>query len=146
MRTRIALVLTTAAVLGMIALVNGAPNPTAVAQDPGGDSVWESPQNLQVLPKDITPQELRGYMVGAAQGLGVRCWFCHVGEEGQDLETFDFVSDEKKHKQVGREMFKMTLNINANTMAEVAKIEGEKEGARVRCVTCHRGEATPKFE
>lgn len=146
MRTRIALVFTALAVLVLVALVDGTPSPTAEAQTSEGPPIWDSPKNLQVLPKDIDPQMLRGYMVGAAQGLGVRCWFCHIGEEGQDLSTFDFVSDEKKHKQVAREMFRMTLEINAATMAKVAELEGDEEAAVVRCVTCHRGKATPTLE
>lgn len=146
MPTRIALVLTVLTVLVLVALVDGTPSPTAEAQTSEGPPIWDSPKNLQVLPEDISSQELRGYMVGAAQGLGVRCWFCHIGEEGQDLTTFDFVSDEKKHKQVAREMFRMMLNINAETMAKVAEIEGDEEAARVRCVTCHRGKTTPTLE
>src|SRR5215471_7298627 len=35
------------------------------------------PTNLQVLPKDIAPQDLMKMMVGFLQALGVRCNFCH---------------------------------------------------------------------
>lgn len=120
-------------------------NPVPAAAQEGRD-IWSDPQNLQVLPKDIDPQMLRGLMVGAAQGLGVRCWACHVGEEGQPLPEFDFQSDEKKMKKIAREMFKMTLRINQETMPAVAALEGEEEAGRVRCVTCHRGEVKPKLD
>ena len=51
--------------------------------------------NLQVLPPTTTPADLMAIMKGAAQGLGVRCQHCHIGEEGQPLAQFDFVSDQK---------------------------------------------------
>lgn len=121
--------------------------PGAVAQgDAPQRNFWEERKNLQVLPKDIPANELRGLMIGAAQGLGVRCWFCHIGEEGQDLATFDFSTDEKKHKAIAREMFKMVMGINEGYMGKVAELDGKEEATQVRCVTCHRGEAEPKFE
>jgi hypothetical protein len=118
-------------------------DPAARAQE--GPNPFANPQNLKVLPKDISPEALRAAMVGAAKGLGVRCWFCHVGEEGQDLSTFDFVSDEKPHKAEARLMFQMVMDINANTIPKVAALAGEKDGdaQRVRCVTCHAGKQKP---
>jgi hypothetical protein len=132
--------------LGVLALVFGSLEPIAAQGQGKGPDVFGSPKNLQVLPKDIDSQTLRGYMVGAAQGLGVRCWACHVGEEGQDLSTFDFVSDEKPMKLVAREMFKMTLQINQTQMPAVAKLLNQAEPERVRCVTCHRGASKPTYE
>jgi hypothetical protein len=129
--------------IGIGCLLFLAPVQNANAED--GGSIWENKTNLQVLPSDISPQELRGYMVGAASGLGVRCWACHIGEEGQDLSTFDFASDDKTMKKLAREMFRMTLDINASTMQTMAKIEGHEEAGNVRCVTCHRGEVKPKL-
>lgn len=116
------------------------------AQAQSGGDIWSNPQNLQVLPSDISSQELRALMVGAATGLGIRCWGCHVGTEEQDLSEFDFVSDEKEMKQLARVMFQMTMDINAGPMAKVAEIEGEEESPRVRCATCHRGEVKPKLD
>ena len=117
-----------------------------IAAQGQGPDVFASPKNLQVLPKDLDSQTLRGLMVGAAQGLGVRCWACHIGEEGQDLATFDFASDEKPMKLVAREMFRMTMQINETVMPAVAKLQKDAEAERVRCVTCHRGEVKPTFE
>jgi len=116
------------------------------AQDQPAKNIWANPQNLKVLPKDITPEQLRRTMVGAATGLGIRCWGCHVGTEEQDLTEFDFVSDEKKMKALARVMFQMTMDINQNHLPKIAAIEGEEHASPVRCVTCHRGEVKPKIE
>jgi hypothetical protein len=115
----------------------------------GGGNIFENPQNLKVLPQDISPEALRETMKSAAVGLGVRCWFCHVGEEGQDLATFDFVSDEKAHKEMSRVMFQMVMDINGTYMPKIAELEGEGETedvAKVRCVTCHAGKPYPGAE
>ena len=41
--------------------------------------------NLEVLDPDIEQGELLGYMRDFSQHLGVRCQYCHVGEDGQPL-------------------------------------------------------------
>ncbi len=69
--------------------------------------------NLQVLPEDIAPRALINTMRGFALGLGVRCHFCHVGEEGTPLPEFDFAADEKPTKRKAREMLRMARAINA---------------------------------
>lgn len=141
-RVRLASILSAAA-LSIVVLSTAISTPTASADEER--NFWEERKNLQVLPKDIPAADLRGIMIGAAQGLGVRCWFCHVGEEGQDLATFDFASDDKGYKAIAREMIKMTMDINQGHMPKVAEITGH-ETPQVRCVTCHRGEAEPKIE
>ena len=50
----------------------------------------DHPENLQVLPKDTNSEQLRKTMGMFVRGLGVRCAFCHVGEEGKPLSTYDF--------------------------------------------------------
>src|SRR5436190_24344993 len=72
----------------------------------------EQYKNLQVLPKDISKEQLFPIMKGFAQGLGVRCVHCHVGEEGKPLSTLDFASDAKKEKLVARKMLTMVHRIN----------------------------------
>ena len=58
--------------------------------------------NVQVLSKDMSRREVMNFMRGVALGLGVRCEYCHIGEPGQPLRTFDFVSDEKPTKLKAR--------------------------------------------
>ena len=98
--------------------------------------------NLKVLPEDISRRELVGVMRGFATGLGVRCQHCHVGEEGQPLSEFDFVSDTKPGKRMARLMLKMVNNINND---HLSAIPGRSEdGLKVECSTCHRGVSRPE--
>jgi hypothetical protein len=98
------------------------------------------PKNLQVLPKDLTRQQVVQIMRGFTRGLGVRCPFCHVGEEGADLSTFDFTSDEKPTKKTARVMLKMITDVNSQLANVGEKPAGEP---RVTCYTCHRGTNKP---
>ena len=106
----------------------------------GGRGPQPAPKNLQVLPKDTTRQQINGIMRGFTRGLGVRCPYCHVGEEGADLSTFDFASDEKPTKKTARVMLQNLIDTNAKFASIGDKPAGEP---RVSCWTCHRGEAKP---
>lgn len=112
----------------------------APGQPPGGRGPQPPPKNLQVLPKDMTRQQVVGIMRGFTRGLGVRCPFCHVGEEGADLSTFDFASDEKPTKKTARLMIKLLEDTNTKLAAVGEKPASEP---RVSCYTCHRGEKKP---
>jgi len=98
--------------------------------------------NLKVLPGDISKDELVNVMRSFASGLGVRCNFCHVGEEGKPLSTYNFVSDEKDNKKKARIMMKMVHDINTEYLSELS--EFSKDIIRVECVTCHRGTMEPE--
>ncbi len=106
-------------------------------------NIFADPQNLQVLPADISPGELSQIMRDNALGLGVRCQYCHVGEEGQPLSEFDFAADAKETKAIARQMFQMVADINARTSAIATKME--RPATAVRCVTCHRGQSRPQL-
>lgn len=115
----------------------------ATAQQAQKD-VFADPQNLKVLPEDISSQELGDTMKGFAMGLGVRCETCHVGEPNTPLETFDFASDEKAMKRKARVMIAMVREINTAHVARLDEIEAAQR-VEVRCVTCHRGRPQPKL-
>jgi tetratricopeptide (TPR) repeat protein len=84
--------------------------------------------------------EVVGAMRNVAFGLGVRCQFCHVGEESMPLERFDFASDEKRTKLVARQMMRMVQEINRR----LDTIPGRTSaGLQVSCATCHRGVSRP---
>jgi len=100
----------------------------------------ERAKNLKVLPKDTPREKLQATMVGFTRSLGVRCPFCHVGQEGQPLTSFDFVSDEKPTKNVARGMMKMVQDINKDL--HKMKIP-ETNRVEVQCITCHRGRPRP---
>lgn len=115
----------------------------------------DKPENLKVLPKTTSAKELRGTMVGFVTALGVRCNFCHVGEDGKPLSTFDFKSDEKEEKQTARIMMKMAHAINSQFLAQITGDDDDDEHGEgehgeedhdhlaVSCVTCHQGQSRP---
>jgi tetratricopeptide (TPR) repeat protein len=96
--------------------------------------------NLQVLPEEIARGELVGLMRSFTFATGLRCSSCHVGEEGQPLESYDFASDDKASKRKAREMIRMVQAINDTYLAAVP----DRTGIRVRCVTCHHGVRRPE--
>ncbi len=105
---------------------------------------WEWPdssKNLTVLPKTTTGKELQRAMFSFTSGLGVRCIYCHVGEEGKDFSGYDFVSDAKPEKNEARTMLQMVNNINNVYLAEL-HVESTSP-LRVSCMTCHHGNAVP---
>jgi len=105
---------------------------------------WEwpdNPKNLTVLPKTTTGRELQRTMFSFTSSLGVRCTFCHVGEEGKDFSQYDFVSDAKPEKNEARTMIRMVSNINDVYLAELHV--DSTSSLRVSCMTCHHGNAVP---
>jgi hypothetical protein len=89
---------------------------------------------LKVLPADIPRPQLIATMKVFAQSLGVRCTFCHVGEEGH----MDFASDAKKEKLIARKMLTMVRQINEQNFGVT-----DMSKAKVTCFTCHRGSEHP---
>lgn len=126
--------------LGLIAagLVVGASAATD-AQSPFPPTTFV---NLQIFPKDAKPDVVITAMKNFTRALGVRCQFCHVGEEGLPLEKFDFPSDTKPEKQTARMMIRMTGEINAQITK--AMPDAPAKGYQVTCDTCHRGAAHPQ--
>jgi len=118
----------------------------AVAQDLPPPSAALQPafavppfKNLKVFPKDISRADLLFNMKFFSQSLGVRCTFCHVGEEGKPLSTFDFASDAKPKKLTARKMLAMAHRINSENFDDA-----EDPGRlKVTCYTCHRGSTKP---
>jgi hypothetical protein len=68
--------------------------------------------NLLVFPADTPSDVLMAAMKNFTRALGVRCPFCHVGEEGMPLEKFDFAADTKPPKGTARAMMRLTAEIN----------------------------------
>src|SRR5688572_4464394 len=97
--------------------------------------------NVQIFSRTTPVAEVTAAMRSFAVGLGVRCQFCHVGEEGMPLERFDFASDEKRTKLVARQMMRMVQEINRR----LDTIPGRSTATalEVSCATCHRGVSKP---
>jgi len=124
------------AAVAALALFSG----TAPAQ---GRFPPDSFTNLKFFPKTIESRTLIATMRGFTAALGVRCSYCHVGEEGQPLTTYNFASDDKRSKRVARVMLDMMHHINDEHLAEVP--ERPTPRLEVRCETCHRGLARPRL-
>lgn len=98
--------------------------------------------NVKVIPKLMPMRDVIGMMRSFATNLGVRCSYCHVGEESAPLTTYDFASDEKRTKQVARVMLQMVNAINGQHLTNVPG--RSSPGLTVTCETCHRGVARPE--
>jgi len=117
----------------------------AHAQGPGKFPP-DSLVNTQVIPHSTPVIDVIGIMRNFTSYLGVRCQFCHVGEEGLPLDKFDFVKDEKRTKLVARQMMRMLEEINhrVDTLPGHELHPHDAAAAPlVTCGTCHRGVSRP---
>ena len=104
--------------------------PTTAA---GGSSVGNPAQmaeavfkNIQML-KSVPADQLISTMRFISASLGVQCSYCHVQDH--------LDKDDKKPKQIARDMMRMMLAIDKNSFA------GNRE---VTCYSCHRGSPKPE--
>lgn len=114
----------------------------ALAAQAQGHFPPDSLINVKVIPKNAPVMQVVGMMRNFAGALGVRCPYCHVGQEGQPLASFDFAKDEKRTKLTARQMMRMVEEINRrlDTLPEHAQMTSHVE---VTCQTCHRGVSRP---
>lgn len=103
------------------AQVNAAAKVAPVASKPAEEAY----KNIQVL-KGTPADQVLPAMQFMSASLGVECEFCHVEH------AFD--KDDKKEKQVAREMIRMTNAINSD------HFKGKRE---VTCNSCHHGVGHP---
>jgi photosynthetic reaction center cytochrome c subunit len=114
--------------------------PAVLPAQPPGRFPPDSLVNTKVIPHNTPVIQVIGMMRNFAGDLGVRCQFCHVGEEGLPLERFDFAKDEKRTKLVARQMMQMVQEINRR----IDTLPGKTApGLQVTCGTCHRGTSRP---
>src|SRR5437762_5620931 len=116
--------------------------PAVVLAQAPGHFPPDSLINVKVIPKSTPVMQVVGMMRNFTGALGVRCPFCHVGQEGQPLGQFDFAKDEKRTKLTARQMMRMVEEINRrlDTLPEHEKMTSHVE---VTCNTCHRGVSRP---
>lgn len=94
--------------------------------------------NLQVLPKNISKNDLQATMRGFAFALNVRCSYCHAQKADT---TMDFPSDDKDTKKTARLMLQMLAAINRDYVSKI----GKPSPVQVECSTCHRGLTQPRL-
>jgi len=93
--------------------------------------------NLQVLPKDISKDDLMQTMRNFSFATGLRCEGCHVQAPDKKI---NFPADDKPQKKTAREMMKMVKAINTDYIAKL----GKPEITEVKCATCHHGVNEPR--
>ncbi|QEC69661.1 c-type cytochrome [Panacibacter ginsenosidivorans] len=106
------------------------------------DKPQEGYKNLQVLPKDISHEDLDKVMHGFNDALGVKCMYCHVHEGDDFRQGWKFDSDDKPEKGIARHMLRMTMGINSTYFNFENSTRTDTIHA-VTCITCHRGIAHP---
>lgn len=98
------------------------------------------PTNLQVLPKEISAQDLIATMHEYEHALGVECSFCHA--QNPQTHRLDFASDANPHKSTARTMIRMVNEINTKYLA-TADGDAPADARQATCGTCHRGNKMP---
>jgi hypothetical protein len=98
-------------------------------------------KNLQILPKDITKQQMDSVMHHFNEALSVRCNFCHVRNDSTN--KMDFASDDKPHKNKAREMMRLTNKINDDYFDVTGDQRTITTQLMVTCYTCHHGSTDP---
>jgi hypothetical protein len=114
--------------------------PGSLAAQAPGKFPPDSLVNTQVIPHRTDVIQVIGMMRNFTSALGVRCQFCHVGEEGLPLEKFDFINDQKRTKLVARQMMRMVEEINRRLDTIPAR---QTAPVQATCATCHHGVSRP---
>ena len=94
------------------ALVSSGPAPAAKppASPQAPAKTLPKPMNLKALPKNTSREEVNRLMFQYVGDLGVKCEFCHQGND--DPGKIDYASDENPTKEIARYMMSMTADIN----------------------------------
>jgi hypothetical protein len=129
----------TAGLVGVMTLGIAASSPEKPQQGPPPGY-----QNLKVLPKKLTHEQLGKIMGDWAGSLGVHCNFCHVHND--QTNKMDFASDAKPEKEMARHMFTMTAKINKKFFKAEKDSLGMVMESSVACVTCHHGTPHPEIK
>jgi len=126
--------------------------PTLQAQTPAPDAATPqqsrphpprpNPTNLQVLPKDLTGDQVIAIMHKFEDQLGVDCDYCHAKNTAHKpgVGHLDFPSDDNPMKDRARIMIHMADDINQRFLTQ---LKTPPAGQQVSCGTCHRGNAKP---
>jgi hypothetical protein len=88
-------------------------------------------KNIKTL-KGVPAGRFLDAMEGFSHALGTNCKKCH--------DTENFASDDKKEKNIARDMVRMTQDINEKY---IKPMPGMDSGSHVGCFTCHHGQSNP---
>jgi hypothetical protein len=101
-------------------------------------------KNLKVLPKNISDKQLDAVMDNWSHSLGVRCNFCHARNE--ETKKMDWALDTKPEKEMARQMYRMTSDINKKYFKAGKDSLGMVMQLGVNCNMCHQGKAHPEVK
>lgn len=101
-------------------------------------------QNLKVLPKNTTKEQMDSVMKHFTQSLNVRCNFCHV-RLNDEQKNWDFASDDNEHKKIARDMMQMTNKLNKKYF-DIKNSKSLDSKLEVTCYTCHHGAVHPAIK
>jgi hypothetical protein len=124
--------------------------PAGGAPAPGGRPMRNlpAPTNLQVLPKNLTGDQVHEIMEGFAGSLGVHCDFCHAPDPKNLMPNghprLNFADDSKDDKKIARIMISMVQQINGEYISKASALDPDAMGMKVTCGTCHRGHEMPE--
>jgi hypothetical protein len=102
-------------------------------EEPGIPRLPPEFTNLEVLPADITKDELKQHMKLITKSLGTKCDYCHL------TDSRDYASDELLEKRIARKMMRMVERINREYFTW-------KDAPEATCFMCHHGELKPQLE
>ncbi|HMT07777.1 MAG TPA: c-type cytochrome [Pyrinomonadaceae bacterium] len=120
-------ILAVAVICGVALLSFAGSRQLAQTANPPVETAGQKFKNIKVL-NDMPADQMGKVMNMMSASLGVDCKMCHASNDK------DFEKDGNEHKDIAREMIKMTFQINKNFF------EGKTE---VSCNTCHNGKERP---
>jgi len=130
----------------------GAPPPGQGPGAGGGGRAAGPPQNIKVLPKDWSRQQIQQLMQTFVESLGVgapageACGYCHSPDPNAPPPQagrgpqMDFALDNKPEKDIARKMIQMVMTINADYLKDIGEPTPKE---KVTCFTCHQGKDKP---
>jgi Photosynthetic reaction centre cytochrome C subunit len=144
-------VLVAGCLIGLIAMPRAQgqaqqPPPTPPGGAPGAGRGQAPPENLKVLPKNWTRQQVQAVMQTFAESLGVMCTHCHAEDPNApppaagQMPRLNYALDTKPEKEVARKMITMVMTANDTYMKALGDTNVPE---KVSCFTCHRGDKKP---
>ena len=93
-----------------------AQEPPPPPQQPSNPAIedWKPDKlvNVEILPKDMAPDQVITVMKAFNAALNVDCVFCHKGQVGKPWSTYDFTDTSKKRHETARLMMRTTNELN----------------------------------
>jgi len=127
----------------VLALIGGAVIAISTALRPAPAVPEEQDDELKVLPKDISDEELRQVMHSFEVALGMNCGDCHT-HSATNPDKMDWSADTKK-KQTTIAMMNMVKEMNEKYFDVKGDFKENylRSRYKVTCNTCHNGHDEP---